>query len=88
LIHPTIGATRTEEDFKNHIARTLDTDPEAGWIFIVDQLNIHPIRTIAHNGLASAGWENARQQASSNFSGICASKGKFSLSPKRCDRVK
>lgn len=41
LIHPTIGATRTEEDFKNHIARTLDTDPEAGWIFIVDQLNIH-----------------------------------------------
>ncbi|HEY9834048.1 MAG TPA: hypothetical protein V6D26_26080 [Stenomitos sp.] len=39
LIHPTIGATRTEEDFKNHIARTLDTDPEAGWIFIVDQLN-------------------------------------------------
>jgi putative transposase len=33
--------TRTEQDFKNHIARTLDTDPEAGWIFIVDQLNIH-----------------------------------------------
>jgi hypothetical protein len=30
-----------EEDFKNHIAKTLDTDPEAGWIFIVDQLNIH-----------------------------------------------
>jgi putative transposase len=41
LINPTIGATRTEEDFKNHIAQTLDTDPEAGWIFIVDQLNIH-----------------------------------------------
>ncbi len=41
LINPTIGATRTEQDFKNHIARTLDTDPEAGWIFIVDQLNIH-----------------------------------------------
>jgi putative transposase len=41
LINPTIGATRTEEDFKKHIAQTLDTDPEAGWIFIVDQLNIH-----------------------------------------------
>ncbi len=41
LINPTSGATRTEEDFKNHIAQTLDTDPEAGWIFIVDQLNIH-----------------------------------------------
>lgn len=41
LINPTIGATRTEQDFKNHITKTLDTDPEAGWIFIVDQLNIH-----------------------------------------------
>ena len=41
VISPSIGATRTEQDFKNHIAKTLDTDPEAGWIFIVDQLNIH-----------------------------------------------
>lgn len=41
VINPSIGATRTEQDFKNHIAKTLDTDPEAGWIFIVDQLNIH-----------------------------------------------
>jgi hypothetical protein len=24
-----------------HINGTIDTDPEAGWIFIVDQLNIH-----------------------------------------------
>lgn len=41
LIAPTIGATRTEEDFARHINATIDTDPEAGWIFIVDQLNIH-----------------------------------------------
>jgi putative transposase len=41
VISPSIGATRTEQDFKNHIAKTLDTDPEVGWIFIVDQLNIH-----------------------------------------------
>jgi putative transposase len=41
VISPSISATRTEQDFKNHIAKTLDTDPEAGWIFIVDQLNIH-----------------------------------------------
>ncbi len=41
VISPSIGVTRTEQDFKNHIAKTLDTDPEAGWIFIVDQLNIH-----------------------------------------------
>jgi len=26
VLNPTIGATRTEEDFKNHIVQTLDTD--------------------------------------------------------------
>ncbi len=41
LIAPTIEATRTEEDFARHINGTIDTDPEAGWIFIVDRLNIH-----------------------------------------------
>jgi hypothetical protein len=38
---PTIGATRTEADFVAHIAQTVATDPEAGWIFILDQLNTH-----------------------------------------------
>lgn len=41
VIAPTIGATRTETDFAQHINATIDTDPEAVWIFLVDQLNIH-----------------------------------------------
>ncbi len=41
VITPSIGVTRTEEDFVQHISKTVDTDPDAGWIFIVDQLNIH-----------------------------------------------
>ena len=41
VIEPTIKSTRTELDFMEHIQRTIDTDPEAGWIFILDQLNIH-----------------------------------------------
>lgn len=41
LIAPTIGPTRTEQDFVEHIARTVATDPQAKWIFIVDRLNIH-----------------------------------------------
>ena len=41
LIAPTIGPTRTESDFVEHIAGTVATDPEAGWIFVVDNLNIH-----------------------------------------------
>jgi hypothetical protein len=41
LIAPSIGSTRTEKDFSMHIERTVATDPEAEWVFIVDQLNIH-----------------------------------------------
>jgi transposase len=41
VITPSIGKSRTNEDFASHIARTIATDPEAGWIFVVDNLNIH-----------------------------------------------
>ncbi|MCI0526709.1 MAG: transposase [Nitrospira sp.] len=41
VIHPSIGETRTEEDFVAHIGRTVDRDPEGEWIFIVDRLNTH-----------------------------------------------
>jgi hypothetical protein len=41
LVSPSIGSTRTEEDFAAHIERSIDTDPDAEWIFIVDQLNTH-----------------------------------------------
>jgi putative transposase len=40
-IMATIGPTRTEEDFVAHIGSTVDLDPEAPWIFVVDQLNTH-----------------------------------------------
>ena len=41
LIAPTIGPTRTEADFASPIEQTVATDPEASWIFVVDNLNIH-----------------------------------------------
>ena len=41
VVAPTIGPSRTEEDFAGHIAQTIATDPDASWLFIVDQLNIH-----------------------------------------------
>jgi transposase len=41
LVSPTIGATRTDEDFARHVATTVAADPEAPWVFVVDQLNIH-----------------------------------------------
>jgi transposase len=41
LLAPSIGPTRKEPDFAAHIERTVATDLDASWIFIVDQLNIH-----------------------------------------------
>ena len=41
LLTPTLGPTRTEADFVGHVAQTVATDPEASWVFVVDNLNIH-----------------------------------------------
>jgi transposase len=41
VIAPTVQAPRTEEDFEAHLAQTVATDPEAGWIFVADNLTIH-----------------------------------------------
>ena len=39
VITPSIGPTSTNEDFASHIQKTIATEPEAGWIFVVDQLS-------------------------------------------------
>jgi len=41
MIAPTIGTTRTEEDLVQHIHGTIQTDPLAGWVFVMDNLNVH-----------------------------------------------
>jgi transposase len=41
IIAPTLGPTRTEADFVAHVEQTVATDPLAGWVFIVDNLNTH-----------------------------------------------
>jgi hypothetical protein len=41
ILFPTIQDTRDEQDFVNHIAKTIAYDPEGSWIFVTDQLNIH-----------------------------------------------
>ncbi len=46
VVCPSIGPTRTEADFAAHIARTVAADPDAGYIFMVDQLNIHQSETL------------------------------------------
>lgn len=41
IVGPTLEATRTEPEFVAPITRTVDTDPDAEWIFLVDCLNTH-----------------------------------------------
>lgn len=41
VLAPTLALTRTDEDFKAHIARTVALAPEAGWVFVLDNLNTH-----------------------------------------------
>ncbi len=41
VVSPSIGFTRTEADFAAHIDRTIATDPDAAWVFVVDNLNTH-----------------------------------------------
>ncbi|MGH9696520.1 MAG: transposase [Bryobacteraceae bacterium] len=41
IVCPTLEATRTEPEFVAHIQRTVDTDLDAEWVFLVDRLNTH-----------------------------------------------
>ncbi|QDT41597.1 hypothetical protein Pan241w_54080 [Gimesia alba] len=41
LLATTITETRDNHDFARHIAQTIATDPQAGWVFVVDNLNTH-----------------------------------------------
>lgn len=43
---PSLGSTRTEADFAEHIAQTMALDPNANWTFVVDQLNTHQSETL------------------------------------------
>ena len=57
VIAPTILPTRTEADFAAHIAQTIETDPSARWIFLVDQLNTHMSETLVRHVAAHCGIE-------------------------------
>ena len=41
MIQTTINETRNGQDFANHIKQTIETDPQAEWIVVLDNLNTH-----------------------------------------------
>ena len=48
IVSPTLEATRTEPEFVDHIARTVNLDPTGEWIFIVDNLNTHASESLVN----------------------------------------
>lgn len=46
IVQSYIGQTRNEDDFASHITATVAADPDARWIFVVDQLNTHMSETL------------------------------------------
>jgi hypothetical protein len=65
IVCPTLEATRTEPEFVAHLERTVDTDPNAEWIIIVDCLNTHRSASLVtfvaeHCGLPDALGEKKR----------------------------
>ena len=59
IVCPTLEATRTEPEFVAHIARTVDTDPTAEWIFVVDRLNTHMSESLVKFVAESCGLRDA-----------------------------
>ena len=41
MLAPTIGTTRTEEDLVEHFDQLIQIDPTAGWVIVLDNLNVH-----------------------------------------------
>jgi len=59
LIAPSLGPTRTECDFVAHVTRTVATDAEASWVFVVDNLNIHCSEGLVNRVATTCGIEQA-----------------------------
>jgi transposase len=71
IIAPSIGPTRTEADFASHIEKLIATDPQAGWIFVVDQLNTHQSESLVK--LVAAQCEIDKDLGEKGVSGILKS---------------
>jgi len=48
IVSPTLEPTRTEPEFVQHIARTVNLDANGAWIFVVDCLNTHASESLVN----------------------------------------
>ena len=84
VVTPSLGPTRTEADFAAHIARTVATDPAAGYVFVVDNLNTHQSESLVR--LVAGGEDYAGDLGVKGASGVLhsmASRAAFLSAPCR-----
>lgn len=55
IISYTLGETRTELEFADHIGRTIAHDPQGIWTFVADHLNTHVSATLVERVAAWCG---------------------------------
>ncbi len=55
ILAPAPGPTRTAADFAAHIAQAIDTDPDAPWLFLADNLNTHQSESVVRLVAARCG---------------------------------
>lgn len=48
IVSPTLGPTRTEPEFVQHIANTVHADLHGEWVFVVDCLNTHASESLVN----------------------------------------
>jgi transposase len=59
ILAPSIGPTRTEQDFVHHIVQTINLNPDGTWVFIVDQLNTHQSESLVRFVTQRCGLDDA-----------------------------
>ena len=79
IVSPTLEATRTEPEFVEHIARTVQTDDTAEWIFVVDNLNTHQSASLVEWVAAKCGLGDALGKKSGRHPEVASQSPRISL---------
>jgi hypothetical protein len=77
VVSYTIGPTRNELDFVDHVSRAVATDPAAIWTFVADHLNTHLSATLVEYVAGCCGLSDLGKKGKSGILATMASREAF-----------